>query len=137
MICTTCGSESTHISMRNGHEYCPHCSGVSENRQTDDRVTRASSRIRIEALKFEGDTLAPKRWDKASKKVVPSEEFLKRNGTRSGNFFTPEELKDEGYGKLSTAITKQRADDAQSVAEFKYDVVHEGDATKRIKEVLK
>ena len=137
MICSNCQSEATHIQVNWGIESCPSCSSLKESRLTDDLLTRNASRIRVEALKYEGDTLPPERYDKASKKVVPNEEFLKRNKERAKNFFSADTLNKQGYNKLTTKIKKFDASVKKDAADFKKDVEHHGESSQRVKELLK
>jgi len=137
MICETCGSITTRIFLKDGIEHCPHCSVVKENRTTEGLLTQNASRIRMESLKYEGDMIPPKRYDKSRRKVVPNEEFLKRNGTRAKNFFREDELEVRGYKKLANAIAKEKKELKREMKQFKDDVIHEGNKLEKITEFTK
>lgn len=135
MICGGCGAEVSHIVVNKGKERCHKCSRMSENRFTEDIMTR--NRVRMESLKFEKDLLTPQVYDKATKKIVPNEEFLKANGARSKNFFKKEDLDRLGYNKLSQKIDKAVKEEKDLANQIKSEVIHHGSKEKRIEELLK
>jgi hypothetical protein len=134
MICGNCQNETTRIKVINGHEICSNCSNLKENRCTDDLMTR--NRVRIDSLKFEGDTLPPQKYDKHSKRIVPNEDFLKLNGSRAKNFFKKDDLESAGYSKLAYNIEKTVKEEKQLAAKTKSEVEFHGDAKQRVKELL-
>lgn len=136
MICSTCNSETSHVKVVHSIEYCSNCSGISENRATEDIITRASSRIRIESVKYEGDMLNPQKYDKSTKKVVPNEEFLKLHGIRAKNFFSESDLNVGGYRKLSRKIREADIVVRKEKSKLQRSVLHEGDKKERIQELL-
>lgn len=135
MICANCKNESTHIKYYPGiGERCPNCANISENRNTEDLITR--NRVRMDSLKYEGDTLPPTKYDKSSKKFVPNEEFIKLNGVRAKNFLKKDELQKSGYNKLVGKIDKAVGEERALANQTKNEVEHIGSAKKRIKELL-
>jgi hypothetical protein len=102
MKCESCGKEAVRIVYNNGVEYCENCSGIkaSGGAKIDSILTRQSLRVRSQSYKFEGDTLPPHRYDKAKKKWVANEEFIKNNPENVHNFLFVDELKEAGFNKL-------------------------------------
>jgi hypothetical protein len=93
--------------------------------------------VRMDSLKYEGDLLTPTVYDKNRKKVVPNEDFIKRNGVRAKNFFKRDELEVAGYSKLAYNIDKAVKEEKALADQTKREVIHQGNASDKIKELLK
>lgn len=136
MQCDNCGETTTHIKYYPGiGEMCPNCSSMSENTLTDSKLTR--TRVRMDSLKFEGDTLSPRKYDKIKRRVVPNEDFIRKSPGGLKNFFTPEELKAEGYSQLADRVVKQKQAEKEFKNNLDKQVEHHGDAKKAVREFIK
>jgi hypothetical protein len=133
MICQGCHRNSNHIKSYfvDGIllELCSSCGHFSEagGTKTDGLLTRNSFRVRKQSLEYEGDMLLPHKYDKISRKVVPNDDFLKKYPDKAGEYFKQRELDKAGYSKLKAKNWRKGYDDAE----------HSGNASQRIKEVLK
>lgn len=136
MICDNCKTESSHIKYypKIG-ERCPNCSDIKENTNTEGILTR--TRVRMDSLKFEGDLLPPRKYDKVTKKIIPNEDFIKRYGTNAKNFLTKDEVKKAGFSKLEYNINKREKEEKQHAEQVKREVIHQGDSKVKIRELLK
>lgn len=101
MVCKNCHQNTSRVRIIKGIERCSHCGGFSEaNGNGDGALSR--QRVRGEAVKYEGDTINPWKYDKTSKKFEPNDDFIKRHAVNAMNFFTPKDLK--AYPKLKDKL---------------------------------
>jgi len=128
MKCPNCGTETQFVKCDSFSCSCPVCGGYSEagGTKTDGLLTKNSLRVRSDSLKYEGDTIPPHQYDKSTHRIKPNEDFLKKYPEKANCYFTKEELKEAGYGKLNTKSVCNK-DSAE----------HIGDPNKKIKEILK
>ena len=105
MICGTCKASVARVRIRKGHESCPNCSALSEagGARLDGVLSR--QRTRDQGMKYEGDTLNPWQYDKASRHFEPNPDFIKRHAVSAQNFFTPKDL--GAYPKLATQLAQE------------------------------
>jgi len=98
MICSRCGKKSNNIKVINGVEYCHSCGQFSEagGTTTDGLLTRNRFSIRRDSKQYEADLLPPHEYDRASRKIKPSEKFIKQYPHRIKETYTKEELKEIG-----------------------------------------
>lgn len=126
MICATCHKESSRIRIIEGREICSNCGGFSEANGTRVDGILSRQRVRGEAAKYEGDTINPWQFDKASKKFEPNPDFIKLHPANAHNFYKPEDLVQ--YPKLAKNLYGKM--ESQPVTG------HEGEYEPRIKEAI-
>lgn len=107
MICSNCGNETPTVRYCHGKESCPHCSSlrVSEGNFVDGLLTRNSLRVRSEALKYAGDLIQPRVYDKYKRDYVPNPDFIKQYPNRVKDTFSKEEL----HGTPKMVNTKKKS----------------------------
>lgn len=126
MICSTCQASTARVRIIKGIEHCSSCGGFSEANGSTEGVL-ARQRVSAEAVKFEGDVLNPWKYDKASKKFEPNDDFIKRHAVNAQNFYKPEDLK--AYPKLKDNLYS-RVDDTPKTS-------HIGEFEPAIKQAIK
>lgn len=112
MVCNNCKQTSNHIkAYADGSESCHLCGQFSEagGVRTSGLLTRQSFRVRSEQARFAADTLPPHKFDKASGKVVPSDDFIKKYPDQAKNYFDNADMKKAGVPKLAEHSDKLRA----------------------------
>ena len=124
MICSNCQKESSRHKYLDGNWYCHKCLDLSEagGMKIDGSLTRM--RVRDQSLKYEGDFVTPHIWDKATKRLIVNESYVKMYGN-GGDVYSKEELKN--YPKLKP---EKKKDDNVTFS----GVGQEGE---RIKEIVK
>lgn len=135
MICRTCGSDSSRVVSRGGEDSCPSCSGISEagGARTSGILTRNSLRVRTESVRSEGDTLPAHRYDRASRKWVPSEDFLRLHPGSASNVLTEGEARKAGLPGLAAEITRQKAEKRKAKADHRSGTETAGDTAKAVR----
>lgn len=109
MICKSCGSITTRLMVINGSERCHKCGGFSEGGGVRLDGVLSRQRVRDQAVKYEGDTLNPWRYDKTSKKFAPNDDFLKLHSSNAQNFFQAKDLA-RSHPKLARKISEGMTD---------------------------
>ena len=135
MICGSCNAETNHIKVYfiagKAVEICPTCAGFSEAGGTrlDGVLTRNRFSVRRDSVNHQGDFIVPHKYDRASRTLKPNQDFLNRHPDKAGEYFSREELDKMGYKKLKAeAFQPGKGIDGAE---------HEGDATERVKELIK
>jgi hypothetical protein len=134
MICKNCGSITTRIkSYANGSERCHKCGGFSPagGPKVDGSLTRASFRVRTDAVKFQGDTLPAHQFNKMTKRWEVNPEFVKLNPDKAPDYYTAQEMKEANVPKLKEHKEKLNAKAEQEKVEFV------GDTQSGIEKVIK
>lgn len=109
MRCDNCHSLTSRIKVIGGQEYCTNCYPMSESGGTkiDGLITRNSFRIRTEQENHKADFIQPHAYDKNTRSLEPSADFIKRYPQHAHNYFTAQELKQAGYPKLAKMKPKK------------------------------
>lgn len=124
MVCPTCNKPTSRLIIDKLGSACATCRGQSEAGGTSATglLTRNSDRVREQQRQFEGDTILPHAYDKASRKVKPNDDFIKMYPDKVGNFFKQSELEQAGYTKIGDVYKQKAAEKSaaeQSKATFK------------------
>lgn len=138
MICSNCGLRAHHIMSSEYGEYCENCSDlpVTSKNSTDGILTRTSYRVRRQQSRHEGDIVRPHVYDKSAKRERVNPDFLKLYPDKVKEFFTPAELKRDGYRDMPAKIAANKKRDAKARAKFKRDTVYSGSSKKAITNFL-
>lgn len=118
MICSHCHQQTARIRIIKGKEYCSSCGGFSEANGTRIDGILSRQRVRGDAVKFEGDTLNPWKYQKSSKTFEPNPDFIKLHSVNAQNFYQKKDLKH--YPKLAKNLHTRLNDipDTESIGEY-------------------
>lgn len=139
MTCANCNQQAAHIFSSSNGESCEHCGGISvlSKNKTDGLLTRTSWRVRRQQSRHEGDMVTPHVYDKTKHRETVNPDFVKLYPDKVKDFFTGDQLKKEGYGKMPAAIEKNEARREKAKEEFKADTVYSGSQEKAMERILK
>lgn len=139
MTCANCNQQASHIFSYEYGERCEHCSEMSVvgKNKTDGILTRNSWRVRRQQSRHEGDMVTPHIYDKSKHRQTVNPDFVKLYPDKVKDFFSTDQLKREGYGKMPAAIEKNETKREQQREQFKADTVFSGSSKKAITNFLK
>lgn len=139
MICPNCKKETTRLISDTYGMACATCRGLSENggARVSGILTRNSDRIRAQQLTHEGDMITPHKFDKLTGKSVANPEFVAKYPEQLTNYFTEDELREQGYSKADKLFKDRDAKLAKHAQEAS-DVTYAKDpGNEKMKEVIK
>ena len=138
MICVNCGKKAAHIYATNDVERCENCSDITVRSyvKTDGILTRNSWRIRRQQSRHEGDIVMPHVYDKTARRQRVNPDFVKLYPERVKDYFSPEELKRDGYKRMPEHIAKNEARREKQKAIEKMETFYEGDSAKAVENFL-
>lgn len=133
--CSNCSAEAHHIVINSRGERCEHCGDFAVTAGSTDRVhARGIFSIRTSSQEYEGDTIPPYVVDKNSGRQVINPDFIERFPDQAFNYYTEEQLKEQGLTKLADKAESDRAE-AQA-GQDEEDVTYSGELTEQdIKEI--
>lgn len=138
MICLNCNKTAHHVYSSEYGEQCENCSNmptVSKNK-TDGILTRNSWRVRRQQSRHEGDIVLPHVYDKTTKRQRVNPDFVKLYPQRVKDYFSPEQLTKDGFGKMPNLIEKNEIRREKQKAIEKMETFFEGDSKKAVESFL-
>lgn len=140
MICSNCNSDSPRVRYFPGvGERCPNCSEMSAigKHRTDGITTRASFRVRTDAVKFEGDTIAPQAYDKVRRKVGPNPEFVRRYPNKVKEYFSNEQLQEANMPGVAKHMDRLRTEEKGHKETLRKTTEFQGDEKRGVEKAIK
>lgn len=139
MVCSNCQNQAHHIFSDNGREHCENCSAIPirAHIKIDGTLTRNSWRIRRQQSRHEGDIVMPHIYDKTSHRQRVNPDFVRLYPQRVKDYFSGDQLKRDGFGKMPPLIEKNEARREKQKAIEKMDTFFEGDSTKAVEDFLR
>lgn len=139
MFCDNCGAKASHIFSTDTGERCEHCSSLSVHSRikTDGILTRNSWRIRRQQSRYEGDIVLPHVYDKTAHRQKVNPDFVRLYPQRVKDYFSPDQLTKDGFGKMPALIAKNEARREKQKAIEKMETFFEGDSTKAVENFLR
>lgn len=138
MICSNCNTHAVHIFSDDRGERCENCTStptVSKNK-TDGILSRTSWRVRRQQSRHEGDMVLPHVYDKSARRQRVNPDFLKLYPNQVKEFFSPDELKRDGYNEMPGHIAKNTIRREILKAKAKQETIYKGSSKKAIEKYL-
>ena len=100
MKCPNCHKDTSRVWGGMVGWECDQCCTIYKKRvKIDGILTRNSPRIKQEREKYAKDLIQPEVYDKSSKKLKINPDFAKYYPDKVKNFFTPEQIRKQGFSK--------------------------------------
>lgn len=103
----------------------------------DGFLTRNSPRIRIQQEKHAADFVQPHVYDRLTRRLKPNEDFIKLYPTQAKQYYSGEELRKAGLGKVAAFVEAEKKEIKEHRANLDKNVDKTGDISKSLKKIIK